>query len=454
MGRKKKNDKIKTKTQSTIKRGKKTVIPNKNLDKNIFRLLGTKDIIHSDEKFFTSVVKKIEETADCYSFNKIITPVLEDFNFYKKIFDKNKFKNIFLLESKGLEKMILRPDLVHSTVRVAMEYGNLNILEKPLKFFSIGPVFRQEKVKGGVYRQFNQFNFTIINDDKPTTDAFLIFLIYNIFKELQIEVQVQVNSLGGIDCQKEFLHKFNKFIKEKGNRSRLCPECKKNLLKNPALLLECQEDECQKVRSEMPQIIDFLSEESNTRFYKTMDFLDKMEVNYNFNPYLTRDLSHYNDLIFEIWPLDKNGEVNSKLVLGRGGRYDKIFSKVIGKNISMIGFSGGLERTMIKAKENNSFIDSDKDVIFLTQVDVQAKAKAMTMFKELLSKGFNVKQAFHLDGLKEQLEEARNLKSKIILILGKKELNEETILFRDTDSGIQEIIAQKDLINRLEKSLL
>lgn len=448
MGRKKINHKTKNKV---LGRKKKTT--NKNLDKNIFRLLGTKDIIHSDEKFFSSIAKKIDETADFYSFENIVTPVLEDFNFYKKIFDKNRLKNFFSLESRGSEKIMLRPDLVHGTIRVAMEYGNLNNLSKPLKFFSRGPVFRQEKVKGGVYRQFNQFNFTIVNDSKPTTDAFLIFLVYNIFKELQIEVQVQVNCLGEADCQKEFLHKFNKFIKEKSRRNKLCSECRKKLLKSPACLLECQEDDCQKIRSDMPQIIDFLSEESNARFYKTMDFLDKMEVNYNFNPYLTKDLSAYNDLIFEIWPIDKNGEVNSKLALGRGGRYDRIFQKIIGRDIPVLGFSGGLERTMIKAKENNMFVDSDKDVVFLTQVDVQAKAKAMIMFKELLSKGFKVKQAFHLDSLKEQLEEARNLKAKIILILGKKELNEETILYRDMDSGIQEIIAQKDLIKRLEKGL-
>jgi histidyl-tRNA synthetase len=454
MGRKKMTSQDKARKTTSGNRNRKVVIANKSFDKNLFRLLGTKDIIHSDEKFFRSIVKKIDETAECYSFDRIDTPILEDFNFYKKLFDKNKLKNIFPVESRNnTEKIILRPDLVHSTIRIAMEYGNLNILEKPLKFFSMGPVFRQEKVKGGSYRQFNQFNFSIINDAKPITDAFLIFLVYNIFKELQIDVQVQVNSLGGVDCQKEFLHKFNKFIKEKGRRTKLCAECKKNILKDPALLLECQEDECQKVRSEMPQIIDFLSEESNARFYKTMDFLDKMEVNYNFNPYLTRDLSYYNDLIFEIWPIDKNGEVNPKLALGRGGRYDRVFSRLAGKDISFIGFSGGLERTMIKAKESTSFIDDNKDVIFLTQIDIQSKSKAMFLFKELLSKGFNVKQAFHLDGLKEQLEEARNLKSKIILILGKKELAEETILFRDMESGVQEIIAQKDLIGRLEKGL-
>ena len=454
MGRKKLTDKKTTKKSPSPKNDVKTESKKTKVSsRSFFRLLGMKDVLGADYKFLNPVLRKVEETANCYSFSKIDTPVLEDLNLYKKFLDKDKSKMLFSVEPRGTEKMVLRPDLVHGLIRAFVEHGYLNNLEKPMKFFSMGPVFRQEKVRGGVYRQFNQFNFSIINDPKPITDAFLIFLVYNIFKELQIDVQVQINNLGDGDCQKEFLQKFSKFLKERGRRARLCSECKKNMLKNPSLLLECQEEECIKVRSEMPQIVDFLSENSNSRFYKTMEFLDEMEINYNFNPFLTRDLNYYNDLIFEIWPIDKSGELNSKLVLGRGGRYDRAFSKISGKDVSMLGFSGGIERTLIKARENNLFIEDDKDVIFLAQIDLAAKAKSMFLFKELLSKGFNVKQAFHIDGLKAQLEEARNLKSKIVLILGKKELSEETILFRDTESGVQEIIARKDLVSRLEKWL-
>lgn len=460
MGRKKLTDKKDSnkKTSKNIKKNKKidknlkNTSTKKSSEKNLLRLLGMKDVLSSDYKFLSPIINKIEETASSYSFNKVETPILEDFSLYKKLLDKNKLKNLFFIEPKGLERIVLRPDLVHGMARALVEHGSLNNLEKPIKSFSIGPVFRQEKVRGGVYRQFSQFNFSIINDPKPVTDAFLIFFIYNIFKELQIDVQVQINSLGDQECQKEFLHKFSKFLKEKGRRAKLCNDCKKNVLKSPSLLLECTEESCLNLRNEMPQIIEFLSEEGNSRFYKTMEFLDKMDINYNFNPYLTRDLGYYNDIIFEIWPIDKNGELNPKLALGRGGRYDHIFSRLAGLDVPFIGFSGGIERTLIKSKENNLFIDDNKDVIFLAQVDVSAKSRAMVLFKELLNKGFNVKQAFHLDGLKEQLEEARNVKAKTVLILGKKELSEETILFRDTESGVQEIIAQKDLISRIEKS--
>ena len=457
MGRKKLSDKknipAKAKDKKVIKKDVAGHSKKKDHQKNLLRVLGTKDITSADYKFLNPLIKKLEDTATNYSFSKMETPILEDSSLFKKFFDKNKSKILFSLEPKGNEKLVLRPDLVHGLIRSFVENGHINALEKPCKFFSWGPVFRQEKVRGGLYRQFSQFNFSIINDPKPVTDAFMIFLVYNIFKELQIDVQVQINSLGNAETQKEFLHKFSKFLKERGRRSKLCSECKKNMLKSPALLLECQEEECLKVRSEMPQIIEFLSEENNARFYKTMEFLDELEINYNFNPYLTRDLGYYNDLYFEIWPVDKDGEANSKFVLGRGGRYDLAFSNFANKELSMIGFSGGLDRTLIKAKENNFLMEDDRPVVFLAQIDSFAKASSMTLFKELLSKGFNVKQAFHLDGLKEQLEEARNFKSKIVLILGKKELAEETILFRDTDSGVQEIIARKDLVSRLEKGL-
>ena len=442
-----------TKPKSTAKKNEKTVSRKKDLSKNSLRALGVKDVSSADYKFLSPIIKKLEETANNYSFSKIKTPILEDASLYKKFFDKNKSKMLFFLEARANEKLVLRPDLVHGLVRFFSESFGSNNLDKPQKFFSWGPVFRQEKVKSGIYRQFSQFNLSIINDPKPVTDAFMIFLVYNIFKELQIDVQVQINSLGSSEAQKEFLHKFSKFLKERGRRSKLCPECKKNMLKSLPALLECQEDECVKLRSEAPQIIDFLSEESHNRFYKTMEFLDELEINYNFNPFLTRDLGAYNELFFEIWPIEKNGEVNSKFALGRGGRYDSAFTRFDGKNISMLGFSGGLDRTLIKARENDFSINDDRPLIFLAQIDTYAKASSMKLFRELLSKGFNVKQAFHLDGLREQLEEARSFGAKIVLILGKKELSEETILFRDTDAGVQEIIARKDLIQRLEKGL-
>jgi histidyl-tRNA synthetase len=446
-----------TKKVEKKKRGRKpkkavAVRKPKSSYEKVSRTLGFKDVLIEDYRALQPILKKIDDTARLYGFDKIETPLIESFSLYKNILDKNKREFLYEVDQAGKDRIVLRPDLIHGMMRAFVESGKINDLDRPLKSFSMGPVFRKEKLRGGVYRQFSQFNFNIINDPKATSDAFFIYLIYNIFKELQIDVQVQVNSLGDFDCQKDFLSKFSKFMKERGRRSGLCNDCKKNILKSPELLLDCQEEQCLRARSEMPQIVEFLSEESHSRFYETMDFLDKLDIKYDFNPYLTRDLNYYNDLIFEVWPVDKNGELNHKLALGRGGRYDDAFTRFSGDNASLLGFSGGIERTLIKAKERKLNFSDDKKGVFLAQIDSQAKIEAIFLFKKLFNKGFDVKQAFHLDALKLQLEEAKKLNSRIILILGRKELSEDTILFRDVDSGVQEVIARKDLFSKIEKT--
>lgn len=453
MGRRKKAEKKVSFVKKDSKIGNR-IVKEKIPPKIFLRLLGMKDVLPIDFRSLNPIMKKIEDTASSYSFNKIETPIIENFSLYKKALDKNKIKSLFFIDQNGPERTCLRPDLIHGMSRALIEHNVLNTQERPSKFFSMGPVFRQEKVRGGVYKQFMQFNFSIFNDVKPASDAFLIFVIYNIFKELQIDVQIQVNSLGDEFCQKDFLSKFSKAFKEKSKKSKVCLECKKNLIKNPALLLECQEEGCLTFRNELPQIINHLSEESNTKFYKTLEFLDEMEVNYNFNPYLVKDIGYYNDLIFEVWPIEKNGELNSRLSLGRGGRYDNLFNSLTGRDLPILSFNGGLERTLIKSKEKNEAIEGSRDdVIFLAQIDDQAKIKALFLFKELTKRGFKVFQAFHLDDLKGQMEESKERKANVVLILGKKEVADETILFRDTDSGVQEIVAQKDLISRLEKNI-
>lgn len=454
MGRRKKPEKKDSFVRKDTKANASKLKKERSAAKAFTRPLGMRDVLVPDYKILEPIINKVEDTARFYSFDKVETPLLEGLPLYKKVLSKEKLDLLFNVEQKGTEKVCLRPDLIHGISRALIEHNILNTQERPSKFFSMGPVFRQEVLRSGVYKQFTQFNFSIFNDIKPSSDALLISIIYNMFKELQIDVQVQVNSMGDSLCQKEFLQKFSKAVKEKSVKSKLCPNCKKNSLKNVALLLECQEESCVKLRSEMPQIINYLSEESNARFYKTLEFLDEMGVNYNFNPYLIKDLGYYNDLIFEIWPVNEEGEANSKLSLGRGGRYDNLFITLTGKDLPLLSFNGGLERVFIKLKDSEQVIEENKeDIIFVGQIDDRAKIKAMSIFKDLLKRGFNVTQAFHLNDLRGQMEEAKNGKASIVLILGKKELADETILFRDMESGVQEIVAQKDLITRLEKKI-
>ena len=56
-------------------------------------------------------------------------------------------------------------------------------------------------------------------------------------------------------------------------------------------------------------------------------------------------------------------------------------------------------------------------------------------------------------GLKDQLDVANKKGAKYTLILGQKEIADDTILLRDMDSGVQEIINFKKVERELTKRL-
>ncbi len=413
----------------------------------VSRLLGTKDVSSQDYKYWNSLTNKLTEIANIYGFNRWETPILESVSLYKKY---PKTEEMYNFATGRGDKIALRPDLTHGLIRSYLEQENIN--NQPFKAFAFGPVFRQEqKFQTGSYRQFTQFNFEIFDEAKPIAEAFLIAIVYNLFKELQINVQIQINSVGTLECQKEYLNKLSKYYKEASRKKKFCPECKKNMLKNPIALLLCEEPACREARAEAPQIASFLSEESNNFFTRVLEYLDELGVNYSFDPFLIKRANYYTDTIFEVWPVNDNNEIEGKLSLGRGGRYNNLIEQLGGISIPAIGFSGGLERTIMKLKEKDLIFKKDDNIIFIAQVSDTARLRAMSLFGELYHAGYKVRQSFTTDDLREQLEEAKRVDAKIILILGKKEVSTETILFRDVEMGVQEVITQKGLQDRLHK---
>lgn len=418
----------------------------------IDRILGMKDIVPGEYRYFKALLEKASSFAELYSFHAIKTPVIESFNLFKGATRHNNEKELYSLDCEKGEKAILRPEITQGILRTYIE-NNFDELPKPVRLYSIGPVFRKEKMQNGRYRESNQFNLEVIGESKPMAEALLIASAHNFFKDLNVSFQVQINSLGANDCRKEYNSKLSSFYKERGRKTNLCNNCKKHVTKNMLALLDCKEDACQEILSEAPQIADCLSDESRSHFAKVLEYLDELNIPYNFNPYLVRGLNYYNDTVFEFWPMNDEGVVHSKLALAGGGRYDSLIENLGGVPTPAVGLAIGLERLLAKAKDKMIIPDNPEEAIFLAQLGDQAKIKSLMLFEELRREGFNIRQSFSTDSLKIQMEEAERLKVKISLILGKKEVMDETILFRDMESGVQETIAFKKVKEKLIKKV-
>ena len=420
-------------------------------EKTIPRLLGMKDVCGSESSAYDFVVNKAVSLAKTYSFLSIKTPILESFDLFKKSTRKGNDKEFYFTEGEKTEKNILRPEITQGVVRAYIE-NNLGEIPGTSRLFSLGSIFRREKLQSGRYRESTQFNLEIIGEKKPMAEALLITIAHNFFEELGIKMQVQINSLGSAENRKEYCNKLLAYYKERGRRSKLCNNCKKNIVKNCLGLLDCKEETCVKLRDEAPQIADYLSEESREYFAKTLEFLDELNIDYNFNPYLVRGLNYYNDTVFEFWPVNEDGTIVGKMALGGGGRYDSLVASLGGADTPAVGLSLGIERAVARLKDKHLLSNpKEEDIVFIAQLGDQAKLKALQLFQQLRQAGFNVRQSFSSDSLKTQLEEAVVMQAETSLILGKKEILDGTILMRDMDSGAQETVVYKKIKERLDK---
>jgi len=431
--------------------GNLPVKPERKSEKIIPRLLGMKDLYGVEQNAYDFVVNKALNLAKTYSFLPIKTPILESFDLYKKSTRKGNEKEFYFTEGEKLEKNVLRPEITQGVVRAYIE-NNLGEIPGASRLYSLGSIFRREKLQSGRYREATQFNLEIIGEKKPMAEALLITIAHNFFEELGIKMQVQINSLGSAENRKEYCNKLLNFYKERGRRSKLCNNCKKNLGKNCLGLLDCKEETCVKLREEAPQIADYLSEDSREYFAKTLEFLDELNIDYNFNPYLVRGLNYYNDTVFEFWPINEDGTLVGKMALGGGGRYDSLVANMGGVDTPAVGLSLGIERAVARLKDKQLLSNpKEEDIVFIAQLGDQAKLKALQLFQQLRQVGFNVRQSFSSDSLRTQLEEAVLMQAETCLILGKKEILDGTILMRDMDSGAQETVVYKKIKERLEK---
>ena len=446
MPRKKKNE-----SHERPKKGEKGEFISKY--KAMSKLRGMKDILFEEYKYWDLVIKKASDFALLYGFKRVDTPIMEKQELYERTSGKGSdivTKEMYTFIDKNGDKVALRPEATPGLVRAYVEHGMFNN-PQPVKMFFLGPLFRHEKPQSGRYRQHTQFDLEIYGESKPAAEAQLITVAYNFFRELQIETQIQINSIGCPACRPEYVKKLTAYYKERGKRSKICPDCKKRLIKNPLRLLDCKEEECIRMSEGAPQMVDSLCEDCHNHFIKVLEYLDELDLPYNLNPTLVRGLDYYNRTVFEFTPVDAEGR---QISLGGGGRYDGLVEFMGGRPTPACGFGIGLERTILKIKEKNIPLKEEGGkIVFIAQLGETAKRKCMALFEDLRRAGFNVRQSFTKDNLKSQLEDADRANSGICLILGQKEVLDGTILIRDMESGIQEIIDYKKIVAELEKRI-
>ncbi|MFC1702907.1 histidine--tRNA ligase [Patescibacteria group bacterium] len=444
-------------------------------------LRGMRDILAAEQVYWHFVRTKAEALARAYGYDRIDTPIVEDTNLFVRSVGKHSDiveKEMFTFEDKGGDSVTLRPEGTASAARAYVNHGMLN-LPQPVKMYYWGPMFRYERPQAGRYRQHHQFGFEIFGDDQPIHDAEIISLAHLFYKEIGIKTTIHINSLGCKDCRPLYHTALAAYYKPK--KSQLCEDCKRRFAKNPLRLLDCKERTCIELRDSAPQLVDSLDDDCKDHLMHVLEYLDDLQIPYVLDPYLVRGLDYYTRTVFEIMPSEeevdeeegekaeaveeeelseeeaKEREMLKNMpihAIGGGGRYDNLVEDLGGRPTPACGFSIGVERAILQMKSTNTQpLETRHADVFLAQLGDTARRKSFVLFEELRNEGVQAAANFSKNSLKSQLEIANRLNAKYTAIIGQQEVLDGTILLRDMESGMQEIVDFNKIIATLKKKL-
>ncbi len=426
--------------------------------KKVFQLVkGMKDILPEDQRYWDFVKKIVDQLALSHGFSKIETPLVEFTDLFVRTTGQTSdivTKEMYSFIDQGGDHLALRPENTPGVVRAYLEHGFCN-LPQPVKLFYFGPMFRHDKPQAGRFRQFWQFGFEVIGEKDAVMDAQVILLAYKIYQSVNLPSTIQINSIGCLSCRPAYEAELKDYLKKYKNKlSELSQE---RLSKNLLRILDSKEPEDLPIIVDAPQQIDFLCEDCRNHFMQVLEYLDELEVPYALNPTIVRGLDYYNRTTFEVWLLDE--ETSRQNALGGGGRYDGLAEVLGGQATPAVGFAGGVERLISQIKEKDLKVpESLKYEIFLAELGMEARKKALGLFENLVEAGIKVAENFSKSGLKPQLEMADRLGVKFTAILGQKEIVDNTLMIRDMENGIQEVVdfnkAVGEIKKRLEKSIV
>lgn len=427
---------------------------------------GMHDVLPKEERYWQAIYRAAEDLARYFQFGRIETPILEEANLFIRSVGRGTDivdKEMYVFEDRDGARVALRPEPTAGIARAYISHGLWNG-PQPVKLWTWGPMFRHDRPQAGRFRQFWQVDFETLGGKDPAIDAELMAVAHELYVALGLPVEIRVNSLGSPAERERYLTELTNYYRTK--RGYLCADCRVRLTRNSLRLLDCKEPQCQPVREEAPQMVDWLEEASRSYFMKTLEYLDELGLPYTLSPYLVRGLDYYTGTVFEIYSAPEPGAkveeadpataLPAQSALGGGGRYDLLVEDLGGRPTPAAGFGLGIERLVaaLKQREERQGAPPPRRFdLFFAHLGEEAKRRTLKIITELRASNFTIAFNFFKGSLKAQLESANSLGVPLVIILGQKEVQDHTVIIRDMESGVQEIVDQKKLAAVLKKRL-
>ena len=378
---------------------------------------GTQDILPADSAKWQYVENVARETFKKYNYGEIRTPMFEHYEVISRsVGDTTDIvtKEMYDFHDKGDRHITLRPEGTAPVVRSYVENKLFAPeVQKPVKVYYIGSMFRYERPQAGRLREFHQLGVECFGSKNPATDVETIAMAYQRIKD----VTLHLNSLGNTESRLAYRQALIDYLTPM--RESLSKDSQRRLDENPLRVLDSKEKEDKVAVENAPSILDYLDEESQAHFDEVRTMLDSLNIPYVIDTNMVRGLDYYNHTIFEfITTIDK-----SELTICAGGRYDSLVEYFGGPETAGFGFGLGLERLLLVLDKQGIELPVEESLdVYIAVLGSGANGKALELVQAIRYQGFKAERDYLGRKIKAQFKSADTFKAKTVITLGESEV--------------------------------
>ncbi|MBL0132082.1 MAG: histidine--tRNA ligase [Chitinophagaceae bacterium] len=427
-----------------------------NTIRNVFELYGFQPLETPAMENLDTLMGKYGEEGDKLIF-KILNNGLDHAD--KKNQARTDFEKVLEgKNAKGITERALKYDLTIPFARyVAMNHAQLSY---PFKRYQIQPVWRADRPQKGRYREFYQCDADVVGSTALLNEVELACIYNDVFSKLGIKnYELKINHrkiltalaevCGGAEKMMDITLAIDKLekigivkVKEELSQRGLAAE-QINIIEKYLNISGSNKE----ILTGLNSLIG--NTETGKKGIEAVSYvlnnLKPQTFNLKPDPTLARGLNYYTGIIFEV-KAPAEIKIGS---IGGGGRYDDLTGLFGVPGIPGVGISFGVDRIYDVMEELNLFpadVHIGTQVLFFNLGDAESQA-AFGLMQQLRQKNIRCELYHESSKFDKQFKYAEKKNIPYIIIIGEKELKENTCTIKNLSASQQETIAVNNLGN-------
>ncbi|MGB5377179.1 histidine--tRNA ligase [Muriicola sp.] len=426
--------------------------------KRQFELFGFQPIETPSFENLDTLLGKYGDEGD-----RLIFKILNSGDYLNKVDDAvYKEKDPVKLTPQISEKA-LRYDLTVPFARYVVMHQNE--IDFPFKRYQIQPVWRADRPQKGRFREFFQCDADVVGANSPIQEIELIQLYDAVFTDLGLkQVSIKLNHRKILSGIAEVIGAHDKLIPftvaldklDKIGKEGVVKELLANGISAEAVDLAMPLFTISDKNNPFAVLSNFLTDsaigqEGITELKYIIEGIEKLgllSAEVSIDVSLARGLNYYTGTIMEV-AAPAGVSMGS---IGGGGRYDDLTGIFGMKDLSGVGISFGLDRIYLVLEELGLFpetIDQSVEVLFMNFGEKEVMA-CLPLIRTLRAQGIKTDLYPTEAKLQKQFKYANNRNIPFVALLGKDELQEQTVVIKNMAKGSQETYCWKELVSFIE----